>query len=136
MAVELGTVGHGASVLAEPFHRTLETFTFGNSGYIHLISGSKDIRFNLILYGIILCILKAKLSYKFLVGHACLVKMALHRFCYQLFPLVNKADLYGLVAVVLLSLHLGHYTGTSLQNRHRNQDSLLIEDLGHSDLCS
>ena len=49
--------------------------------------------------------------------------------------LVNKANLYCAVAVILFRLDLSHHTGTCIQDSYRDQRTVFVEDLGHSDLC-
>ena len=66
MTMELGTVLHGSSVLAEALNCTLESLTFGNCGSIYLVSLGKDVSLDLISELVLLCVLKAKLSDIFL----------------------------------------------------------------------
>ena len=62
MTVELGTVLHGASVLAESLDRTLESFTFGNTGSIDSLAYFKDISLDLFAEFVFFCIFKTELS--------------------------------------------------------------------------
>ena len=52
------------------------------------------------------------------------------------FLLVNEANLYGLVAVVLNGLDLCYNAGTSLKYGYGNQYAVVVENLSHSDFGS
>jgi hypothetical protein len=49
---------------------------------------------------------------------------------------IAEANLYGCIAVFFFCLDLSNDAGACLKNSNRDQHSVLIEDLGHSDLCS
>ncbi len=83
-------------------------------------------------------------------GNTGLVEVALHRLAYAvavsdflLAVLVNcgdalfsiaVADLNCLIAVILDCLDLCDYAGASLKDCYRNQSTVFLEDLGHTDL--
>ena len=55
---------------------------------------------------------------------------------YNLVFLLYKADLNCLVTIIFLCLDLCHDTRTSLKYGYRNQRTVFVEDLSHSDFCS
>ena len=120
MTMEFRTMSHRSSVLAVSLDRALETFTFGNSGCIHLIAVSEDVSFDLVLYRILFCVLETELADESLVGNTCLVEVSLNRFANQFVSLVYKTNLNCFVAIVLNGLNLGYYTRASLKNGYRN----------------
>ena len=110
MTMELGTVSHRSSGLSVSLNSTLETFTFGDCGYVDLIACSEDVCFDFVLNGILGSILELELSYVSLVRYTGLIKMALKWLAYKLCSLVNKTNLYCIVTIVLSCLNLCYYT--------------------------
>ena len=120
MTMVLGTMSHRSAGLAVSLDSALESFSLGNSSCINLVACSEDISFNLIFYRILFCIVETEFSNKSLISDTSLVKVSLNRLADQFLSLVNKTNLYGLVAIVLFSLNLGYYAGTCLKNSYRN----------------
>ena len=152
MTMEFGTVRHRSSVLSESLNRTLESLTFGNRRRIDLISRCKDIRFDLAARRIFFRIVKLELSYISFGRYAGLFKVSLHGFgnavsvdyfflTGRIFVddsvfLINKANLNRTVTVILYSLDLCYNAGSCLKYGNRNQGSVFVEDLSHSDFGS
>ena len=151
MTVEFGTMGHGASVLSMSFDRALETLALGDRGSIYLIACRKDIRFDLFAQFIFFGILEFEFPYISLARNAGFIKMSFHGFrCavsvdHFFFAaliliddsvlLIDKTYLNCLVTVVFYCFHLCYIARPCLKYRYRNQRTVFIEDLGHSDLC-
>ena len=149
MAMELGTVLHGASVLSKSLDGALEAFSFGDTGYIHPVPFREDIRFDFRAKAVLIGVLKLKfpdISLRAcsgffevsLLGFVCAMSVDDFLFAARVLVddsvlLIHEADLYCAVAVVLRSLYLSHHTGACLKHCHRNQSSVFVEDLGHSD---
>ena len=136
MTVEFRTMSHRSSALSKSLNSALETFTFGDSSCVYLIASSEDISFDFVFYVVLFRILKTELSNESLVRYASLVKVTLYRLVYKFLSLINKANLYSFVSIVLLCLNLCHYARTSLKNCYRNKNAFIVEDLSHSDFCS
>ena len=62
MTVELGTVLHRSSVLAESLDGALEAFTFGDCRCIYMIADRKDVCLDLLRNLVLACVLKTELS--------------------------------------------------------------------------
>ena len=152
MTVEFGTMSHRSSVLAMSLDSALESFTFGNSGCIHFISGSKNICFDFLSRCIFGCIVKFEFPYISLAGNSGFIEVALLSLLNTMsvnnffltalvfvdcsFFLVYISNLYGAVAIVVNGLDLGYYTGAGLKYGYRNQGTIFIENLSHSDFGS
>ena len=148
--MELGAVSHRASVLAVTLDGALEAFTLGNSSSIDLVAFCEDVSLDLIAKLVFGSILEEELTDMLLHGNTGLVEVALHRLAYAvavsdflLAVLVNcgdalfsiaVADLNCLIAVILDCLDLCDYAGASLKDCYRNQSTVFLEDLGHTDL--
>ena len=76
MTMIFGTVGHRSSGLTVTLDGALESFTFGNSRGIDLVAFCEDVGLDLILYGILFCVIETELSDIALVADTGLVKMA------------------------------------------------------------
>ena len=136
MTMEFRTVSHRTSVLSMSLDCTLESFTFGNSGCINFVSSCKYISFDLASKCIFLCVVKSELSDISLSGYTSFCKMShlslvnamsVNDFFLSVlvlvddsFLLVNKANLYCAVTVVLCGLHLCYYTRSSLKYCYGN----------------
>ena len=146
--MELGTMSHRSSVLTESLDCALESLTFGNSSCIDLVACCEDVSLDLLCQCILLSVFKLELSDISLAGYASLLEVSLLSLVNavsvdyiflpacsvnNLFFLVNEANLYCLVSVVLYGLNLCYYTGTSLKYGYGNQHAIFIEDLSHSD---
>ena len=93
--MEFGTVSHGASVLAMSLDGALESFTFGNSGCIHFISGSKDISFDFLSQCIFGRIVKFEFPYISLAGNSGFIEVAF-------FSLVNTMSVNNFFLTALV----------------------------------
>ena len=142
---------HRSSVLTKSLDCALEALTLADSGSINLVTLCEDVSLDFCAQGVLLCVLKLELSYLSLRAYASLLKVTL--LCLvntvsvdnfllaacisvnDFVLLINEANLYCAVAVVLNGLNLCYYAGACLKNGYRNECAVFIEDLCHSDLC-
>ena len=152
MTMELRTVLHGSSVLAESLDSALETFTLGNGCCIDLVAFSEDVCFDFLSKSVFGSILELKLSDKTLACCSGFFEMSLHSLCcavsmddflfaFSVFVddfvfLVYETYLNCFVSVVLNGLYLSNYARTCLENCYRNECAVFSEDLSHSDFGS
>ena len=62
MSVELGTVLHRSSVLAESLDRALISLTFGNGSRVDLVTDLENVSLDLVCYLVVCSILESELS--------------------------------------------------------------------------
>ena len=76
MTVELGTVGHGSSVLAVSSDRALIAFALGDGSDIDLVAFGEDVSLDLVFHTVISRVFKAELSDVTFVRDLCFVMSA------------------------------------------------------------
>ncbi len=118
-------------MLSESLDCALEAFTFGNCSSVDLVAFCEDVSLDLVAE--LVFAFELELADEALAGHAGLGEMSLQGLAYAVFLLILIGDLDSGITVIVHGLDLCHGAGAGQQDRYRSQDTVLVEDLRHSD---
>ena len=129
-------VGHPTAAGVPALDDALVALTLADAGHVNVIALGKGIRLDLVAHVHLCCFVQLEFLEHFLHGNFRLLQVALFRLGELPFRNVLEAQLYGVVAVLLLGLLLDHDAGTCLDHSDRDDLTGFVKDLGHADLSA
>jgi len=125
-------VGHRGAMAAAALDGAFVAVALADAGDVDFVADCENACLDLVADVHLGGFLNAEFLEVLLEGNFCLLEMAELRLGQLGFLDVLKAKLYGVVAVFLGGLLLGHDAGACLNDSDRNDLAALIENLGHA----
>ena len=129
-------VGHSAAAGVPALDNALEALTLADAGHVDVIALGKGVGLDLVAHVHLGGLGELELLEHFLHGDFSLLQVTLLRLGELPFRNVLEAQLYGVVAVLLLGLLLHHDAGTCFDHSDRDDLTGFVKDLGHTDLSA
>ena len=122
------TVGSGAAAEPMTLHGSCKATPFGSSNDVDLFAFRKNVYSHCLSYGELRRVVR--LDFPQVAAGAARPEVPLH-WLVRPFPFV-KTQLHGFITISALGFDLGDHAGTRLNERYRDNDSVLPEYLCHS----
>ena len=110
--------------------------TLAGADNVHVLADGEGVHLNLVAHVLAVAVSQTELTQNALRSDVSLSEVALHGLVNLCGTEIAVTQLDSSVAVVLHGLLLNNDAGTGLNDGHRNDIALFVEDLGHTDLLA